>query len=547
MKLISIKSYSHLEVYEKDWNKITEENENTNPFIEYDFVYNWWKILGSKEDVEILAVQDHNRIIAIFPFQFKKTWFGYLCQFIALGEANYIDIIVRRSDASRAIMFALDELIRRKKSIVFYLHGLLESTNTPYALSQYVNARKMKERHFSIVTPFINLKDLDFNVYMKSRKKLHGMDRRDKKLKVLGDVSLQVIEANEINEIVRLHKSRWEKKIDTSGFEAKSKQAFFSHLAGIQKGNFSVHLSTLQVQDEKVAFIYGFICRSRYISYVLGHDSDFDCYGPGRLLIKENINQLILNGFHKLDMSIGYEPYKMEWNTDVDYTRKLIFSTNTIRAKLFSNILWLKDFLISTLKKYRPVVIFRRNTMGKIKYLLRQKGDLNYWLSCINKRLLPFIYHKKTYVISKLSKHITAELEEVRFSRFAPDFVFESKWKRKEILQKIYRGYTGYYSKDIHEAFWINENVIRLDDIEVVINLKKRSIYIRDWKKENLQQIMEFVNSNYNGKEVYLSVNKKDKISVNLLDQLGFQWIETISFTRILGKAIIRRKEAQRK
>lgn len=119
MKLISIKSYSHLEVYEQDWNKITEENENTNPFIEYEFVYNWWKILGSKEDVEILAVQDHNRVIAFFPFQFKKTWFGYMCHFLAFGVANYMDIIVRRSDASRAIMFVLDEMIIRKKASYF--------------------------------------------------------------------------------------------------------------------------------------------------------------------------------------------------------------------------------------------------------------------------------------------------------------------------------------------------------------------------------------------------------------------------------------------
>ncbi|MER2172433.1 MAG: hypothetical protein ABS938_17585, partial [Psychrobacillus psychrodurans] len=112
MKLISIKSYTHLEIYKQDWNKLTEDNENTNPFIEYEFVYNWWKILGSNENVEILAVQEHNRIIAFLPFQFKKTWFGYMAHFLALGVANYMDIIVRKPDANRAIMFALDEMIK---------------------------------------------------------------------------------------------------------------------------------------------------------------------------------------------------------------------------------------------------------------------------------------------------------------------------------------------------------------------------------------------------------------------------------------------------
>ena len=536
MKLISIKSYSHLEVYEQDWNKITEENENTNPFIEYEFVYNWWKILGSKEDVEILAVQDHNRVIAFFPFQFKRKWFGYMCHFLAFGVANYMDIIVRRSDASRAIMFVLDEMISRKKSIVFYLHGLLESTNTPYALSQYVNARNLKERHFSIITPFINLENLDVDEYMKSRKKLHGMDRRDKRLRGLGEISLQLLESKDMDEIVRLHKRRWEKKNDTSGFSSESKLEFFRYLAELPKGKFSVRLTTLQVQEEKVAFTYGFTCRTRYLGYVLGHDSDFDCYGPGRLLIKEKVSHLISEGFLKLDMSIGYEPYKMDWNTDVDYTRKSIFFTNTIRAKTIRNILWIKNILISKVKKYRAVVLFRRNTIGKVRYFLRQKGSFRYKIRVINRKLFPFIFDKRSYVIGKISNFEVVEDTETSFTELSPNLALTSEHERKEILQKIYNGYAGFYSEDILKAFWVNENVIRLDDVEVVLNLKKRSIYIRDWKNENILQVLGFVNSHYKGKDIFVSVHTKDKESVKLLTQLGFQWTEKVSFIRVLGK-----------
>lgn len=543
MKLISIKSYTHLEVYERDWKKITEDNNNTNPFIEYEFVYNWWKILGSQESVEILAVQDHNRIIAFFPFQFKKTWFGYMCHFLALGVANYMDIIVRKPDASRAIMFALDELIKRKKSIVFYLHGLLESTNTHYALSQYINARNLKERHFSIITPFINLENLDFDEYMKSRKKLHGMDRRDKRLRALGEVSLQLLESDEMDEIVRLHKRRWEKKNDTSGFSTESKQEFFRHLAELPSGNFSVRLTSLQVQEEKIAFTYGFACRTRYLGYVLGHDSDFDCYGPGRLLIKEKISQLISDGFQKLDMSIGYEPYKMEWNTDIDFTRKSIFSTNTIRAKSFRNTLWFKNILISKVKKYRAVVLFRRNTIGKVKYFLRQKVSFSYRVRTISTKLFPYIYDNKSYLIGKLSKFEGLKDTHANFSELNPNLALSTGHERKDILQKIYNGYTGFYSKDILKAFWINENVIRLDEMEVVINLKKRSIYIRDWQNENLLQILGFVNRHYKEKDVFVSVHTKDKESVKLLTQLGFQWTEKVTFNKVLGNSKTSREE----
>lgn len=538
MKLISIKSYTHLEVYEQEWKKIIEDNENTNPFIEYEFVYNWWKILGQKEDVEILAVQDHNRIIAFFPFQFKKTWFGYMAHFLALGVANYMDIIVRKSDASRAIMFALDQLISSKKSIVFYLHGLLESTSTPYVISQYLKARNIKERHFSIVTPFINLKNLELGEYMKSRKKLHGMDRREKRLNALGNVSLRVVEANEMTEIVRLHRRRWEKKNDTSGFSTENKQKFFSYLAELPPEKFSVRLTTLQLQDEKIAFTYGFTCRTRYLGYVLGHDSDFDCYGPGRLLVKEKVSQLRKEGFQKLDMSIGYEPYKMEWNTDVDYTRKSIFSTNTIRAKVYRNILWSKNILISKVKKFRAIVLFRRNTIGKIKYFLRQKGSFHYWVRSINGKLVAYIYNKRSYVVGrKLSKTTDVENTQVNYSKVSSNLALSLGPERKDFLQKIYNGYAGYYDKDLLKTFWINENVIRLDEVEVVINLKKKSIYIRDWQKEDIRQILEFVNLHYKGKDIFVSVNTKDQESIKLLTDLGFQWTKKVTLTRVLGQS----------
>ncbi|QUG42553.1 GNAT family N-acetyltransferase [Psychrobacillus sp. INOP01] len=543
MKLISIKSYSHLEVYKQDWNKIMEDNENTNPFIEYEFVYNWWRILGYQENVEIIAIQEHNRMIAFFPFQFKKTWYGYMANFLALGIANYMDIIVRKSDASRSIMFALDELIKMKKSIVFSLHGLLESTVTPFAITQYLNARNMKERHFSIITPYINLEQINFDEYMKTRKKLHGMDRRDKRLRALGDVSLKVLEANEMDEIVRLHKRRWEKKNDTSGFSSESKQEFFRYLAELPKGKFSVRLTTLQVQEEKVAFTYGFTCRTRYLGYVLGHDSDFDCYGPGRLLIKEKVSQLISDGFQKLDMSIGYEPYKMEWNTDVDYTRKSIFSTNNVRAKTIRNTLWIKNILISKVKKYRAVVLFRRNTIGKVRYFLRQKGSFSYRGRVINTKLFPFIYDKRSYVIGKISNFEEIEDTETSFTELSPNAALSSEHERKDILQRIYNGYAGFYSEDLLKAFWVNENVIRLDSVGVVLNLKKRSIYINDWKNENIIQILGFVKHRYKGKDIFVSVHIKDKESVNLLTQLGFQWTDKVTFTRVLGKSKISREE----
>lgn len=152
LELVLIKSYKHLRLFERDWSTILKENINTNPFMEFEYVCKWWEVSGGNEEVEVYAVKEHNRMIAFFPFQSKKTWFGYLVSFLALKEANYMDLIVRKRDLDRVIMFVLDAIINQKKSIVFQLNGFIESEATPTKLSNYLQARKMKEQPKRIVT-----------------------------------------------------------------------------------------------------------------------------------------------------------------------------------------------------------------------------------------------------------------------------------------------------------------------------------------------------------------------------------------------------------
>lgn len=160
MELILIKSYKHLSIYEKEWKAILEENENKNPFIEYEYVYNWWMSFVDEINIEIHAVKENNRIIAFFPFQLNKKWFVYKVQFLPLRVLNSIDIIAKRRDVDRVIMFALDALIKQKKSAVFYLDGLVESGDSPVKLSNYLKSRNMKEQSTRILPINIDLQNL---------------------------------------------------------------------------------------------------------------------------------------------------------------------------------------------------------------------------------------------------------------------------------------------------------------------------------------------------------------------------------------------------
>lgn len=158
LELILIKSYKHFSIYEKEWKAILIESKNTNPFMEYEYVYNWWKSLVKEINIEIHAVKENNRVIAFFPFHLSKTWFGYKIQFFPYEGANFVGISAKQSDMDRVIMFTFDALIHHKNSAIFQLEGLEEDGKTSAKLSSYLKARSIKEQSFQIVTPYENYK-----------------------------------------------------------------------------------------------------------------------------------------------------------------------------------------------------------------------------------------------------------------------------------------------------------------------------------------------------------------------------------------------------
>lgn len=48
LQLIRIRTDDELTLYKEIWDEILANEQNDNPFIEYAWFYNWWKIVGKK-------------------------------------------------------------------------------------------------------------------------------------------------------------------------------------------------------------------------------------------------------------------------------------------------------------------------------------------------------------------------------------------------------------------------------------------------------------------------------------------------------------------
>lgn len=536
MKLIQITSMEQLKEYREDWSFILEANQNSNPFIEFAWVYEWWKHLGDEHQMEINAVQQDDKIIAFFPFVLKNRWFGYTYNFMAFGQANYMDFIVLEHLLDSTIEFVFDEIIQKRKNVVFYLHGLLESSKTSNSLKGYLKKRKLAYSIHRVITPYIDLEKIKLKEYMNKRKKLYKLDRRENRLRNNGVVQFLTSGPKEMDIIFELHDKRWKKRKDTSGFTNEKEKDFYRGLAQITEGPMITEIDSLYINDTVIAFDYGFKCRGRYLGYIMGYDDDFEVFSPGRILEKEKILQCKRGDVKKFDLSIGYEPYKFEWSTHVDYTRRMIFSSNAFTARAARYFLTMKESIIAQIKKNRKLVLLKRLAFGKLLYFIRnlfRESESKNARSELKRLLIgarKYLYERQKYIVYKIEKKDVSGLANSEsFIELTINDVISSNEiannHMKEVCRNLYGGYKGYHPKSslsFENIYWINDKVLRIEDISYIEELRKSSVYIKNWHIGNIADVCAYFKNQSKAKTLYVSVKEASKKEVSVLESIGF-------------------------
>ncbi len=462
-----------------------------------------------------------------------------------------MDIIYADAEVAPILESVLNHLKKKRKHIVFYLHGILASSSTSSTLASYLSHTKQRFFSFRVITPYINLKKIQMEEYIKKKQKLHRLDRREKRIRENGTVQSVRIKPDKMQEIFHLHDKRWKKKSDTSGFTSPIGKEFYSSLANLNldRQNFETQMDGLFLDNKLIAFNFGYRCRDRYTSYVLGFDDDYDVFSPGRILEKEKILQCSQQNVPIFDLSIGFETYKFEWHTDLDYTERYLFSTNSFLSNSVQNVLALKEKVIDKIKQYPKIVLFKRNKVGKLLYVLKnifkkeEKSDAKKILKeYLNHKWKKLFLNKSYTIYEMLKKDVPVNKTGVNFVELTMKNATLNYPKfeeyLKEICTKIYGAFTGYYvenNSSYRDVFWTNEKVIRIDDISYIKDFRKSSILIENWKEENLLDICTFVKEHSKSNKIILYIPTKSKKDQYLVESIGFVKSYQINKRSILG------------
>lgn len=246
-----IKSFKHLSLYEKEWTSILDANGNTNSFLEFHFIYNWWKYLSDGKNIEIYSVRENQKVIGFFPFEIIKKQKVTFVQTLAIQGCPYLDFVVKNRDLDRVLMFVMDGIILNKQRAVFYFNSLRNSGLTQIKLTNYMKARSFKYR-LKTNAPARTLKVIP--------SKMHD------KLCLLGNIEEKIGTLDEFFDNIDSG------TIDNFNVSSKERLNFMRKFEGNTP---NVNVKSIYFENELLAFSFGFQCRDKYMEYGNGILKEF--------------------------------------------------------------------------------------------------------------------------------------------------------------------------------------------------------------------------------------------------------------------------------
>lgn len=374
--LIEIKQMNFPEGFDEHfidaWRKLRTGGSHT-AFSDPDFLSVWWKHFNRGSTPLTLAVYAESHLVGVFPFLLTRGPGGRRCRLIGHPQATQTDIVLLPEYAQECVNAVIDFLDRLKGPVVFEFDGLSFQDPTYAALLHRLKILKRSHVVSKTPCPVIYIRGQTYECYIKSQFSSHTLKnnrRDDRRLDALGSVTCRELTAADMPAAYGLHDARWARKLDTSGFCIEPSRSFFTQLLSIPKAGWQAMALGLFIDGQMIAFQYGFICGSRAMLYKSAHSELLNIYAPGKRMKREFIMRLFHEHLETVDLGVGYEEYKNEWTQTSEKVHGLLFPKRGLRSRLLFIPYSVNAVLRAKLKRHRRLVLFKRNGVGKLKYML---------------------------------------------------------------------------------------------------------------------------------------------------------------------------------
>ncbi|MEA2363724.1 MAG: hypothetical protein QOD71_2869 [Thermoleophilaceae bacterium] len=333
-----------------EWEELAERVDGS-PFLRPGWILPWLRAFGTGTP-EAITVRQGDQLAAVLPMQRK----GGRLSSAANWHSPIFGPLAADEDARDLL---LDELFGAGRPSVelSLLHG---ETDLLAHIDRSARdaGRRVVERPIS-ACPVVDLAGCFEDYEQKlSRNRRRSLRRGRRALEELGNVTFEVHDGldgldSELEEVFRVEASGWKGKRGSAISSQAETTRFYTDIAHWAAARGWLRLSSLRLDGRAIACDYSIEFQGSWYSLKSGYDEDYRPYGPGALLLREQLRHCFERGASSLELLGTEDSFKLSW-TDRSCERTRVHAFDRSPAGLAH---WSR---VAGRERLRPAVMWLR-------------------------------------------------------------------------------------------------------------------------------------------------------------------------------------------
>lgn len=313
-------TFEEFESLRDDWSKLLAMRKTSSAFLTWEWLTAWWKVNNAGRELWLLTAWSGKDLVGIAPLMLsneKKHRLRFrLLQSIGALNTDESDFLVRDDDP--AIIHSLLDFIlqNRHRWDALMLHEFRVGQPSTRTIQEVLTQSRLRIRykpspHYHI--PLASSWDEYFKSLSKNMRK--NLERRLRRMKENHTLE---IEHHRGSQIRREHfETIFE--INRNGafpekYESESERAFHRELLHRMASQGWMEILFLKLDQEPVAFEYGFNVDGRFEDWRTGYNKDFRKQGIGKILLYFLLKEFSEKGYQDFDFLRGDYDHKHDWH-----------------------------------------------------------------------------------------------------------------------------------------------------------------------------------------------------------------------------------------
>jgi CelD/BcsL family acetyltransferase involved in cellulose biosynthesis len=332
------------------WNALAERTGTVSVFSTWEWQSTWWKYYGAGKSLRIIVVWEGDRLVGILPMHIATT---RLASFLPVREArlvgsggdtspDYLGPIVAPDRANEVAAALADYVVKHRGH-----WDVLSFTDVCEGAFSNALLERLRGRAIDTVSKpssRIQIAKLpatwDEYVGAMHRDRRYRLRNLRKKAEEKAGARFQVVTVGDelrkaVQELIVLHRSRWDSKDQTKGaFRTDAYVGFHTEAIEQCALNGWVRFYRIEVGGEPAAMFYCYRYRDDILYFQSGFDPKFESLSVGQVLMGRSIESAIGEGAKVFDMLKGEHAYKASWSNDFRYTVDLVAHNTSSLGRL---------------------------------------------------------------------------------------------------------------------------------------------------------------------------------------------------------------------